>query len=100
MRSGEIQCKAALHWMIFVIYCHPGDDMKQLSYPLKFNVQINACLEKRKFFFSMPLFSAVHRSIFQYVQARKQCVFKPYETSFFIDEAGNVQLMQEVPFGK
>lgn len=72
-----------------------------LSHPLGRQIRIDFCLEKKVFQFSMPIFTAdktLPSAVKEYVAARKGKSFRPYATSFSLDEERIVCLTQEIPF--
>ena len=69
--------------------------------PFMSQVKIDFDRTKQIFLLSAPIFRAgkeIPSSILAYVDARKEKTFKPYKTSFSLDENLDVQLTQEVPF--
>lgn len=74
--------------------------MRNSYFDFSSEIKINFCVSRKVFEFSSPIFSlkeGLHQQVIQYVQARKDHVFKPHKTQFC--QIGNqIVLFQEIPF--
>ena len=72
--------------------------MEEVSSPLKHEIKIDFCRDKKRIYLSSPISSAISPSVRTYVEARKNQTFKPHATSFQIDGDHVVRVTQEIPF--
>ncbi len=71
-----------------------------LSYPQRGQVQITFDLTRKIFCLSAPIYSCrreIPSTVKEYVDKRCKKIFKPYRTSFRLDQK-RVVLSQEIPF--
>lgn len=67
----------------------------------KEQIKINFDLKRKNFIFSIPIFQESTEGfseVKKYIEARKNCSFKPHATSFRVAENGAILLIQELPF--
>jgi hypothetical protein len=82
------------------------DDIKEIlnrliSSPQRSQIQIDFDANKKIFILSVPIFStrfSLPSSVKEYVEARKNKIFKPHATSFHMEGEQTVRLIQEIPF--
>ena len=83
-----------------------SDDIKEIlnrliSSPQRSQIQVDFDANKKIFILSVPIFTTqflLPPSIKEYVEARKNNIFKPHKTSFKMDGSNAVHLVQEIPF--
>jgi len=83
-----------------------SEDIKEIlnrliSTPQRSQIQIDFDAGKKIFILSIPIFStrfSLPSSIKEYVEVRKNNVFKPHKTFFQIEGTKVVHLVQEIPF--
>jgi hypothetical protein len=74
---------------------------RMLSFPLKSQIKIDFNFSTKSFLLSLPIYVAsdgLPAAVKDYVEARKDHCFKPYETQFLLDGATRVILIQTLPF--
>lgn len=89
-----------------ILTCDMSDDIKEIlnrlvSSPLRSQIQIDFDAVKKIFILSVPIFStrfSLPLSIKEYVEARRNHIFKPHATSFQMEGTKAVKLVQEIPF--
>lgn len=83
-----------------------SDDINEIlnrlvSSPQRGQIQIDFDANKKIFILSIPIFTTrffLPPSIKEYVEARKNNIFKPHKTSFKMEGPSAVHLIQEIPF--
>ncbi len=82
------------------------EDIKEIlnhliATPAQSQVQIGFDLKKKIFILSVPVYrskNGIPRSVKEYVDVRKNRIFKPHATSFVMDGERIASLVQEIPF--